>query len=130
MAAPESRDKSNDYGYFIVGVLLTLIGATFFTTPVAGTQERLFTGTCLIAGVAILATSPKYMWRFSSVCTSIMIFGGMGILDGVFVLLTGESGGPATQHVTAASGIYLLIAGSVIAMIGFVLRIIYSVFHS
>jgi hypothetical protein len=129
MSAPESRDRSNDYGHLILGVLLTLIGATFFTTRVAGAQERLFTGACLIAGVAMLATSPKYMWRFSSVCTSIMIFGAMWILYGVLVFLMGESGGLATHQVAHTSGIYPLIAGAIIAMIGFVLRIVYSVFH-
>ena len=32
--APERRDKTNDYGYFTLGVLLLLIGVRFFTTGV------------------------------------------------------------------------------------------------
>ena len=129
MPTPESRDKSNDYGYFIVGVLLSLIGVSFFTTRVLGAQHRLITAVCLIAGVAMLATAPKYMWRFSSVCTSIMLFGGTWVLYGILVFITGESGGPATHHVEHISGIYPVIAGAIIAMVGFVLRVIYSVFH-
>src|SRR5437762_14359753 len=117
MSSPETRDKSNDYGYFMLGVLFVLIGARFFFDPAVSGQYRLFTASCLVAGVVMLVTSPKYMWRFSSVCTSIMIFGGMWVLYGVLVLITGESGGPASEHIAHTSGIYPLIAGAIIAMI-------------
>jgi hypothetical protein len=129
MSSPETRDKSNDYGYFTLGVLFVLIGMRFFFDRAMSGQYRLFTASCLVAGVVILVTSPKYMWRFSSVCTSIMIFGGMSVLYGVLVFVTGESGGPASDHVARTSGIYPLIAGAIIAMVGFVLRVVSSVFH-
>ena len=129
MSSPETRDKTNDYAYFTVGVLFVLIGMQFVFDRAMSGQFRLFTGSCLVAGVVMLVTSPKYMWRFSSVCISIMSFGGLMALYGVLVFLTGESGGPASQHISHSSGIYPLIAGGIIAMIGFVFRVIYSVFH-
>ena len=129
MTTPERRNENDDQGYFILGIVLTLIGVTFFTTRVVGAQERLFTAACLIVGVVILATAPRYMWRFRALCTSVIVFGGISVLYGVLVFVTGESGGPASHHVAHTSGIYPIAAGAIIAMIGFVLRTIYSAFH-
>ena len=129
MATPEKRDDSEDYSYFTFGVLMLLIGSRFFVSEAAFSQERLFTGSCLVVGVVILATVPKYMWRFSSLCTSIMVFGAFSALYGVVVFATGETGGPASQHTSHTNGIYPFIAGGILVMFGFVLKGIYSLFH-
>jgi len=129
MSAPENRDKDEDHAYFILGVLMTFIGASFFTLQASGTQQRLFTAACLLIGVVILSTAPRYMWRFLSICASLIIFGGISIVYGVLVFITGESGGMATHHVPHSVGIYPIVAGAILAMIGFVLRRIYSAFH-
>ena len=129
MTTPERRNADDDYSYFILGALLTLIGLTSFTTRVVEMQQRLFTALCLVAGVAILATAPKYMWRFRSLCISIMAFGGVWTILGLFTFVTGESGGMASHHVDRMSGIYQMIAGAAIGLVGFVLRTVYSAFH-
>ena len=128
MSAPENRDKGDDHAYFILGVVLTFIGASFFTVRVSGTQQRLFTAACLLIGVVILSTAPRYMWRFSWICTSAMVFGGISVLYGTLVFLTGESGGMATRHVPHTTGFYPIIAGVVISTVGFLLKTIYSLF--
>ncbi len=128
MPSPEPREKSNDYGAFTAGVVFVLIGSRFFTTQTLSTQERLFTAACLLFGAAILATVPRQMWRFSALCIAMLAFGGMLVLYGTLVLITGESGGRASQHVAHLSGLYPIVAGAVIAGIGFVLRTIYIVF--
>lgn len=129
MSEPESRDKSDDHAYFILGVVLTLIGVRFFTVQVISTQQRLFTAACLLAGVVILSTAPKDMWRFRSLCISIMAFGGVLTILGLFTSVTGESGGMRSHHVDRMTGIYQMIAGATIGSIGFVLRTVYSAFH-
>ena len=58
-----------------------------------------------------------------------MIFGGMWVLYGTLVFFTGESGGPASHHVPHTSGLYLIVAGVIIAITGFILKGVYSVFN-
>jgi hypothetical protein len=126
MASLEKPDKSQDYGYFTFGVLMLLIGTRFFVGEPAMSQGRLFTGLCFVFGVVILATAPKYMWRFSSLCMSIIVFGALSVLYGMLLLATGETGGPASQHTSHTNGVYPFIAGVILVMFGFVLKRIHS----
>ena len=128
MPAPETRDKSEDYPYFTFGILMLLIGVRFFVDEPAMSREKLLTALCLIVGVVVLATAPKYMWRFTSLCTSVMVFGAFSMLYGILVFATGESGGLASRHVPHTSGLYAIVFGAIIAMIGFVLKGVYSLF--
>lgn len=128
MATPEARDKSEDYGYFTFGIVMLLIGIRFFVGEPATSQERLFTGSCLVLSVVIVATAPKYMWRFSSVCTSMMVFGAMSLLYAILVFVTGESGGPASQHTPRSTAIFPLVVGLLCIVLGAGFKAIYAVF--
>ena len=76
MPPPEDSHHIRDFGYFTYGVLFLLTGSRFFFDRATSGYFRLFAAICVILGLVILATAPRYLWQFPSLCTSMMTWGG------------------------------------------------------
>jgi hypothetical protein len=127
MLPPEDSDRIRDFGYFTHGVLFSLIGARFFFDRATIGYFRLFAAIGIILGVVILATAPRYLWRFPSLCTSMMTSGGFLALYGILVAMMGETGGWNSLPTERINGLYGLVVGAILVTVGSVLKKLYSV---